>query len=88
MVPEDVEITIELPFPAGTLVPWFCATMPLVPALISKPGVVVILTAPNVEIAEMPLDVVPVIEPPATIWSGAVPLVRAPIPTVWPDTLP
>src|SRR6266566_9789901 len=94
IVPVEVEIEIELLLPPstpwGTDVPWFCARIPTAPELMVTPGSVVMSTAPNVETAKTPCDVVPVIVAalPTTILSKLAPLVRAKIPWVLPDTLP
>ena len=70
IVPEEVEIEIEL-VPAGTDVPWFCANIPVAPELIVTPDVVVTSIAAKVEIAEMPVDVVPVMVAPLPDGTGS-----------------
>jgi hypothetical protein len=64
--------------------------MPTALELMVAPGSVATRSAPSVEIATMPCEVVPVTvaEFPTTILSKPVPLVRALIPTLLPDTLP
>ncbi len=76
IVPDEVEIEIELP-PTGTELPWFWARMPTAAELTVTPDVVVTSIAPNVEIAEIPCDVVPMMVGPLpiTMLSGPAPLV-------------
>ena len=64
--------------------------MPTALELMVTPDSVVTFSAPSVEIATIPCEVMPVIvaEFPTTILSKPVPLVRALIPTLLPDTLP
>ncbi len=92
IVPLAVKIEIELLFTWGTVVPWFCAKIPLAPGpeLMVTPLNVVTFTEPSVEIATIPVEVVPVIvaELPTSILSEPVPLVWALIPMLLPETLP
>src|ERR1700726_1749437 len=88
LIEPAVEIEIELLFALGTEDPWFSAKIPELPELTVTPGSVVTSRTPNVEIAKIPVDVVPVMvaPPPTTILSA--PFVWTSIPTVLPDTLP
>src|ERR1700730_9117334 len=72
LIEPAVEIEIELLFALGTEDPWFSAKIPELPELTVTPGSVVTSRTPNVEIAKIPVDVVPVMvaPPPTTILSA------------------